>query len=107
VVGRDSFVLAYDFLWIYVHTSHLTIILSRTDLVFGSITVVYSTASLLTWLNLDGSDTLVVYGYAGQSYEVSLKLSGTVELNVEGPTEVHGQAMRVSFRPSKSKLAEV
>ncbi|KAF8175477.1 glycoside hydrolase family 35 protein [Mycena galopus ATCC 62051] len=86
IVGRDSFVLA-------------------TDLVFGSTTLVYSTASLLTSLNLDGSDTLVVYGFAGQMYEISFKLGAPVALDAVGPTEVNGKAMQdgsfaLNFSPS-------
>ncbi|KAF7307336.1 Beta-galactosidase [Mycena indigotica] len=69
LLGRDSFVIA-------------------TDLVFGSSKLKYSTASILTSLELDGSDLLVVYGNAGLSYEISLNLAGPVRLSTAGPTKV-------------------
>ncbi|KAJ7704161.1 glycoside hydrolase family 35 protein [Mycena metata] len=86
LVGRDSFVVG-------------------TDLVFGSNTLLYSTASLLTSLTVDGSDMLVVYGNAGLPYEMSFKLNGSVVLNTVGPTEVLGQtvqdgAFTINFSPS-------
>ncbi|KAJ7479689.1 glycoside hydrolase family 35 protein [Mycena latifolia] len=77
LLGRDSFVIA-------------------TDLIFGSSKLQYSTASLLTWLDLDGSDMLVVYGYAGQSYEMAFELDGPVRMNFVGPTSVHDTATQPS-----------
>ncbi|KAJ7487379.1 glycoside hydrolase superfamily [Mycena galericulata] len=67
LLGRDSFVVA-------------------TDIVFGNSTLKYSTASLLTSLDLDGSDLLVGYGYEGIAYEMAFALSGAVTLNATGPT---------------------
>ncbi|KAK7017630.1 beta-galactosidase [Favolaschia claudopus] len=75
ILGRDSFLVA-------------------TDLVFGSTTLVYSTASLLTSLSMGGSDMLAVYGSAGLPYELALKLSA-VTLSTVGPTKV--QEKRYSF----------
>ncbi|KAJ7689730.1 glycoside hydrolase family 35 protein [Mycena rosella] len=68
-----------------------------TDFVFGSSTLRYSTASLLTWLDLSGSDMLVVYGYAGQSYEMAFELSGPVTLSAIGPTQIQGTATDPTF----------
>ncbi|KAF7334534.1 Beta-galactosidase [Mycena venus] len=86
VVGRDSFVLA-------------------TDLVFGTTTLHYSTASLLTALDLDGSDMVVVYGWEGLPYEMSFNLSAAVALSAVGPTQVTGKTMQdgsftLNFTPS-------
>ncbi|KAJ6472283.1 glycoside hydrolase family 35 protein [Mycena vitilis] len=86
LLGRDSFVLT-------------------TDLLLGSNTLLYSTASLLTSLSLAGSDLLVVYGWQGLPYEMSFDLRGNVSLNVDGPTTVEGQAMAddsytLNFAPS-------
>ncbi|KAJ7758802.1 glycoside hydrolase superfamily [Mycena maculata] len=78
LLGRDSFVIA-------------------TDLVFGTSTLQYSTAILLTSLNLDGSDLLVVFGNAGLAYEMAFKLTGAVTLNVVGPTEVSGKAINDTY----------
>ncbi|KAF9076535.1 glycoside hydrolase family 35 protein [Rhodocollybia butyracea] len=78
LLGRDSFVIV-------------------TDLLFGTTKLQYSTASLLTWLDLGGSDLLVVYGYAEMPYEMAFELSGTVTQTVTGPTQVSGKAMNGTY----------
>ncbi|KAJ7186548.1 glycoside hydrolase family 35 protein [Mycena filopes] len=75
LVGRDSFVVG-------------------TDLVFGTNLLYYSTASLLTFLSVAGTDTLVVYGNAGLPYEMSFRLSGSVTVSAMGPTEVRGRTVQ-------------
>ncbi|KAE9408700.1 glycoside hydrolase family 35 protein [Gymnopus androsaceus JB14] len=85
LLGRDSFVIA-------------------TDLSFGTSKLQYSTASLLTFLELDGSDLLVVYGYTGMPYEMAFELSGAVTQIITGPTQVTGKATNgtyiLNFSPS-------
>ncbi|KAJ7191330.1 glycoside hydrolase family 35 protein [Mycena pura] len=85
LLGRDSFVIA-------------------TDLIFGSSTLRYSTANLLTWLELDGADLLVVYGNADLAYEMAFVLSGEVSVAVVGPTQVQASqetnTFTLNFTPS-------
>ncbi|KAF7303052.1 Beta-galactosidase [Mycena kentingensis (nom. inval.)] len=85
LLGRDSFVIA-------------------TDLVFGSSKLRYSTASLLTQQELDGTDFLVVYGNIGLSYEMSFDLEGDVGVDARGPAQVTSlkgtSAFTINFSPA-------
>ncbi|KAJ6610612.1 glycoside hydrolase family 35 protein [Mycena sp. CBHHK59/15] len=73
LIGRDSFVLAHV----------------CTDLTFGRSILRYSTASVLTSLDMAGADTLVVYGHAGATYEMAFELHAPVAISVQGPTQTN------------------
>jgi len=71
----------------------------RTDLSFGSSQLKYLTANLLTQLEVDGANMLLVYGWEGLTYEVAFEVGNPTAKNVTGPTDVQNYATVSGFSP--------
>ncbi|KAG6855827.1 hypothetical protein H0H87_010440 [Tephrocybe sp. NHM501043] len=69
LLGRDSFVVS-------------------ADLAFGSSKLLYSTAMLLSTIQLDGDDALIVYGNTGLVYEVAIQANEAPAVVTSGATKV-------------------
>jgi hypothetical protein len=60
----------------------------RTDLVFGSSKLQYSTAMLMSSLKLGNEDVLVVHGVIGLLYEVALEFEVQPLVTISGTSKV-------------------
>ncbi|KAI8059005.1 glycoside hydrolase superfamily [Gongronella butleri] len=65
--------------------------------------LVYSTADILTWGNIDGTDYLLLHGISGEDGEIVLQVSGTPAVQFlgssanKGKTTLNGSQLRLNF----------